>query len=147
MAASTTFLGFDYGEKVIGVAVGSLHTRSAQPLTTVRVLGREPDWAVIGREIEAWKPAALVVGLPSNMDDTPNPLTRAARRFGNQLRTRYNLPVHMVDERLTTLYAKRDLYDAGIPGRRHKRHLDRLAAQHILQSFLDEHGASRQSDT
>ncbi len=136
--ASQTFLGFDYGEKAIGVAVGSLHTRMAQALTTIRVLGREPDWMAIGREIEAWKPAALVVGLPSNMDGTPNPLTRAARRFGNQLHTRYNLPVHMVDERLTTLYAKRDLYDAGIPGRRHKTHLDRLAAREILQSFLNE---------
>jgi putative Holliday junction resolvase len=137
--SAATFLGFDYGGKVIGVAVGSRFSRSAQPLGTVPVLGKEPDWAAIGKLIQAWKPQAFVVGLPLNMDGSANPMTRAARRFGDSLRTRYNLPVHMVDERLTTLSAKRDLYDAGVPGRRHKRHLDRLAAQQILQAYLNEH--------
>ena len=136
--AMQTFLGFDYGEKVIGVAVGSTHTRAAQPLNTVSVPGGEPDWKVIDRLVADWRPTAMVVGLPLNMDDTPNPMTRAARRFGERLKARYNLPVHMVDERLTTLSAKRDLYDAGIPARHHKRHLDRLAAQSILQSFLND---------
>jgi putative Holliday junction resolvase len=136
---ATTFLGFDYGGKVIGVAVGSRHSREAQALATARVLASgEPEWAAIDSLVGEWRPAALVVGLPLNMDGSRNPMTRAARRFGNALRTRYNLPVHMVDERLTTLSAKRDLYDAGMPGRQHKRLLDRLAAREILQSFLNE---------
>lgn len=136
--AAATFLGFDYGGKAIGVAVGSLHSREAQALATLRVAASgEPDWAAINALVAEWNPAALVVGLPLNMDGSRNPMTRAARRFGNDLRTRYNLPVHMVDERLTTLSAKRDLYDAGIPGRQHKRHLDRLAAREILQSYLN----------
>ena len=134
-----TFLAFDYGEKVIGTAVGSTHTRSAQPLGTISVARSEPDWTGIDRLVADWRPSALVVGLPLNMDDSPNPMTRAARRFGERLKARYNLPLHMVDERLTTLSAKRDLYDAGIPAKQHKRHLDRLAAQSILQSFLNDY--------
>jgi putative Holliday junction resolvase len=138
MTAARTFLGFDFGEKFIGVAVGSDFTRQAQPAATVPAHAAGPDWGIIDRLVSDWRPAELVVGLPLNMDDSPNRLTRAARRFGNELKARYNLPVHMVDERLTTLSAKRDLYDAGIPARHHKQHLDRLAAQAILQSFLND---------
>ncbi|OGI44264.1 MAG: Holliday junction DNA helicase RuvA [Candidatus Muproteobacteria bacterium RIFCSPHIGHO2_01_FULL_65_16] len=133
-----TFLGFDYGEKYIGVAVGGEHSRLAQPLTTVRCGKTAPDWRRLSGLIAEWKPDALVVGLPLNMDGTENPLTRAARRFGNRLKDRYNLPVHMVDERLTSRAAQHTLYEAGIPARRHKESLDKLAAQTILQAFLDE---------
>lgn len=132
------YLGFDFGEKFIGVAVGSGFSRQAQPVAAVAAHANGPDWAGIDRLVAEWRPAELVVGLPLNMDDTPNRLTRAARRFGDGLKARYNLPVHMVDERLTTVSAKRDLYDAGVPARHHKRHLDRLAAQAILQSFLND---------
>ena len=132
------FLGFDYGEKFIGVAVGGSHTRSAQPLTTVPAAGGEPDWRRVTALIEDWRPQALVVGLPLNMDASPNPLTRAARAFGQRLKDRYNLAVHMVDERLSSRAAKQTLYEAGISARRHKPHLDKLSAQLILQAFLDE---------
>lgn len=135
------YVGFDFGGKFIGVAVGSTHSGMAQPVGTVRVsANKTPDWDHIGRLIAEWKPHALVVGLPLNMDDTEQPMTRAARAFGERLRERYNLPVHMVDERLTTRVAKDVLYDAGVAGTRHKRHLDKLAAQTILQSFLDSQG-------
>lgn len=132
-----TFLGFDYGDKVIGVAVGSTHSGLAEPLTALPG-GRRTDWTRMDQLIEQWRPDALVVGLPLNMDGSENEMTAAARRFGNRLKARYNLPVHMVDERLTTREAKGVLYAAGIPGRRHKRRLDKLAAQAILQAFLHE---------
>jgi putative Holliday junction resolvase len=132
-----TFLGFDFGGKIIGVAVGSSHSRQAQSLTTVRGGRNTLDWDRISRLIREWQPQTLVVGLPLNMDGSDNPMTRAARQFGNRLKDRYNLPVHMVDERLTTQAAKHILYEAGIPGRRHKRRLDPLAARIILQAFLD----------
>ena len=132
------FLGFDYGGKFIGVAVGSTHSGLAQPVATVRVnANREPDWEQIARLVAEWRPHALVVGLPLNMDGTEQTMTRAARAFGDRLRERYNLPLHMVDERLTTRAAKDQLYAAGIAGTRHKQHLDKMAAQTILQSFLD----------
>jgi putative Holliday junction resolvase len=132
-----TYLGFDYGEKYIGVAVGRLPPCLAQALDTVAVRNRNPDWTHISRLVEEWKPDALIVGLPLNMDDSENPMTLAAKKFGNRLRGRYNLPVQMVDERLTTIAAKNILLEAGVPVKRHKSKLDKLAAQAILQAFLD----------
>lgn len=134
-----TFLGFDYGEKAIGVAVGGLQSGLAQELDTVRYGRAGPDWRHISRLIEQWQPQALVVGLPCNMDDSPSAMTQAAARFGNRLGTRYNLPVHMVDERLTTVAARNVLSASGVPVRRHQARLDKLAAKLILQAFLDEH--------
>jgi putative holliday junction resolvase len=96
--------------------------------------------------MEEWKPDALVVGLPLNMDGTENRLTRAARLFGNRLQARYNLTVHMVDERLSSRSATDTLFEAGIPLKRHKQKLDKLAAQTILQAFLNERGAELERD-
>lgn len=136
--AGNHLLGFDYGEKTIGVAVGNTQTRQAHPLTTLRVVRGQPDWGAVAALVEEWRPVALVVGLPLNMDGSDNPVTPAARKFGNRLRGRYNLPVHMVDERLTTRNARTDLVDAGVSVKRHVSLLDKLAAQTILQSFLNE---------
>jgi putative Holliday junction resolvase len=133
------YLGFDYGERTIGVAVGSKDTGLAQPLTTIHVGKKGPDWISIGKLIDEWQPAALVVGLPIKMDETDNPVTSLARKFGNQLKARYNLAIHMVDERLTTIEAKHRLQEAGVairPGTKPK--IDEMAAQTILQAFLDE---------
>ena len=70
--AARTYLGFDYGEKFIGVAVGSTTSGRAQPLATVRVTrGGEPDWDALTRLVGEWRPQALIVGLPLNMDGTP----------------------------------------------------------------------------
>lgn len=136
---SRTFLGFDYGEKHTGVAVGSTFTGTAQPVTVLTANGDEPDWTAIDRLIAEWKPHGLVVGLPLNMDGSRNRLTRAARAFGESLRARYNLPVHMADERLSSRAATDTLLEAGVPLKRHKHQIDKLAAQTILQAFLNEH--------
>jgi putative Holliday junction resolvase len=145
--SARVFLGFDYGGKYIGVAVGSTASGLAQPAATVRVsASRAPDWGEITRLVNDWRPHALVVGLPLNMDGSEQRMTRAARAFGDRLRERYNLPVHMVDERLTTRAAKDVLYAAGIAGTRHKQHLDKVAAQTILQSFLDGQGEQKNKD-
>jgi putative Holliday junction resolvase len=133
-----TYLAFDFGEKYLGVAVGSRFTREAQPLTTLKVPRGGVDFATLDRLLAEWKPAGLVVGLPLNMDGTANRMTRAARTFGAHLKERYNLPVHMVDERLTTRAAVDSLLEAGVPLKRHRRSVDRLAAQTILQSFLNQ---------
>ncbi len=135
---ATTFLAFDYGKKYIGVAVGSRFSRLAEPVTTLRGSAENPDWTRLSRLIEEWKPDALVVGLPLNMDGSPNPMTKAARAFGQRLQDRYNLPVHMVDERLSTYTAREILNEAGVPMKRHKAKLDQIAAQTILQAFLNE---------
>lgn len=136
---NSTFLGFDYGEKHIGVAVGSSHTRTAQPIGMLQGGRGSPDWPRVSEFVSQWQPTALIVGLPLNMDGTENAMTRAARRFGNRLRDRYNLAVHMVDERLSSRSAKDALFEAGVPAKRHKRKLDTLAAQAILQSFFNDY--------
>jgi putative pre-16S rRNA nuclease len=133
-----TFLGFDYGKKHTGVAVGSRHSGSAQPLAVLTARAREPDWAQIGKLIEAWRPQALVVGLPLNMDGSENAITQAARKFGAALQARYNLPVHMVDERLSSRAATDMLLEAGVPLKHHKHEIDKRAAQTILQAFLND---------
>lgn len=138
-----TFLGFDYGEKHIGVAVGSTHSRTAQALTVLHSGKGSPDWHRISALIEEWRPEAMVVGLPFNMDGSASAMTRAARRFGDQLKDRYNLAVHMVDERLSSRIAKGILFEAGVPPKRHKQKLDKLAAQTILQAFLNDHASDK----
>lgn len=133
-----TFLGFDFGKRHTGVAVGSRTSGAAQPLALLTARAGEPDWTEIGRLIAEWQPEALIVGQPLNMDGSPNPMTRAARAFGDALKARYNLPVFMVDERLSTRAATDMLLDAGVPLKRHKRQIDKRAAQTILQAFLDD---------
>ncbi|MET0014939.1 MAG: Holliday junction resolvase RuvX [Sedimenticola sp.] len=129
-----TLLGFDYGPSKIGVAVGQTLTGSASPLDTLRSVQEKPDWEGISRLIKEWKPEALVVGLPFNMDDTEAEIAPRARRFARQLEGRYHLPVHMADERLTSLEAKRQL------GRKPKKieELDAIAAKLILETWLSE---------
>ena len=138
-----TILGFDYGRRRIGVAIGQTLTRTAAPLATVGTVHDEPDWTAIGALIEQWQPAALVVGLPLHMDDSPHALTDAARGFAAGLEQRYRLPVHLVDERLSSVEAEQQLVAAGRGGKRHTRAgkgvVDREAAQVILQSWLHQH--------
>ncbi len=132
MSAARTLLGFDYGLKRIGVAVGQELTGTASALTTVAARDGKPDWDAIGRLMDEWRPDAVVVGLPLNMDGSDHELSRRARRFGNQLHGRYNLPAHFIDERLSSLEA-----EALLKGRsRRKEDIDKLAAQVILETWL-----------
>ena len=124
---------FDYGKKRIGVAIGQRLTGTATPLETVAVRNGRPDWKRIESLILEWRPAALVVGHPLNMDGTSQTMTAAADRFARKLSGRFGLPVHRSDERLSS-------FEAGErTGRRHD--LDAVAAQVILESWLAEHPA------
>jgi putative Holliday junction resolvase len=135
---SGTLLAFDFGEKRIGVAVGNTISATAQPLTTLRDERNEQRFAAIAALIREWQPAALVVGLPCNDDGTPHELTRLCRRFANRLKGRFDLPTILVDERYTSAAASSQLNEAGIRGIKQKPLLDQVAAQQILQAYLDE---------
>lgn len=102
-------LGFDFGMKYIGVATGQLITKSASPLTCLRATDGIPDWQEIQQLIDDWRPTLLLVGKPLNMDDTTQQVTHCAQKFANRLQQKYKLPVHMVDERLSTWEVRQDL--------------------------------------
>ena len=142
MTAGRTFLGFDYGERRIGVAVGQSITGTATALSTVSVRGGEPDWVSIDGIVADWKPDGLVVGEPLHMDGRTQPMTRHARRFRHALRSRFGLPVHAADERLTTVEARAELAGRGAfrgADARRRHELDHpVAARIILESWLGE---------
>ena len=136
-----TLLGFDFGLRKIGVAVGQTVTGSATALTTLRSRGERPDWAGIEALVREWQPSAAVVGLPFNMDDTEEAWSPRIHRFARQLEGRFRLPVHLVDERLTSIEARRQLAER--PGAKHSRGdnhhaVDALAAALILETWLSE---------
>ena len=140
MASPTTALAFDYGLRQIGVAVGQTLTGSARPLTVIRARDGQPDWQDIADLIAEWRPGLLLVGLPLNMDGSESEFCGRARKFARRLHGRTGLAAKMVDERLTTREAKsRD-------GHRESYRddpIDNLAAQIILESWLNEPDAVR----
>lgn len=137
---AASYLGFDFGNKKIGVAVGQLTTQTASPLQTLRSLNQVPNWQEIEQLIKEWQPVGFVVGISRQHDGSDNPITPRMRKFCRQLEGRYQRPVYQVDESLSTYEAKQLLFD--------ELHLragklwevqDQLAAQLILQSWLNQH--------
>jgi putative Holliday junction resolvase len=142
MTPPQTFFGFDFGLKRIGVAVGQTLTGSASPLGVVTSRAGEPDWEAIGRLVAEWRPAALVVGLPYNMDLSEQEMTAHARRFAEELARRFPLPVHTVDERLSSREAEAQLKERRQQGRRRvtREDIDGAAACVILESWFNTRG-------
>lgn len=130
-----TLLGFDYGTRKIGVAVGQTLTGTATPLETLQLVNQQPDWVRIAHLIDEWRPEALVVGLPLDLDDSETDATTPARRFSRQLAGRFSLKVYLADERFTSFEARDRL------GHKAKRweEYDAMAAKLILETWLDEH--------
>lgn len=125
-------MGFDYGEKRIGIAVGQTLTGSANAVQTVRQHNQIPDWTSIGKLIEEWQPDQLIVGLPLNMDGSEQTLTHRSRHFAKQLTQRYDIPVGFADERLSTREAARDYEQRSEP----KEGRDAVAAKVILEGWM-----------
>ena len=113
LEAINSVLGFDFGTKKTGVATGQSITATAAPLAPLAMRDGIPDWLVIERLLKEWQPQALLVGLPLNMDDTESELSHLARKFARRLHGRFNLPVFMVDERLTSRAARELLAEIG----------------------------------
>jgi putative Holliday junction resolvase len=132
-----TVLAFDFGEKRIGVATGETMLKVAHPLTTINAEKNEVKFVQIANIIQEWCPALLVVGLPMHMDGESHLLTQLSKKFAQRLEGRFNLPVVMVDERLSSVEATRNLSEAGVKGIKQKAMLDAVAAQSILQSYFD----------
>jgi putative Holliday junction resolvase len=128
-----TLLGFDFGTQHIGVAVGQSITGTATALCTVNVRNKRPDWDRISELIDDWHPDALVVGLPLHADGSDSGTTTVVRKFAQQLGERSRLPVHIMDERLSS-HAAKQLQHQDKTGR--KADIDAIAAMIILQNWL-----------
>ncbi len=132
-----TYLGFDHGMRRIGVAVGQDLTRTARPLQTLGAVDGVPDWKALSVLITQWQPDGLVVGIPYRLDGSAQEMTRAAQRFARRLHGRFRVPVHFMDERLSSAEAQSLLGGSGpARSRRPDGELDQVAAQLILQSWL-----------
>lgn len=131
---SVTLLGFDPGERHIGVAVGETLLGTAQPLEVLAAQHGEPEWSKVKALIDMWQPERLIVGVPYHADGSESRSTTAATRLANRLQGRFTLPVETVDERLSSYEAEQRLTTRD---RRHdplKVHSE--AAAVILETYL-----------
>jgi putative Holliday junction resolvase len=132
-----TLIGFDFGSRRIGVAVGETSTRIASPLAAIEGEANEARFDAIGRIVSEWRPAGFVVGVPRHSDGSEHAVARLAEKFARRLQARYGVPVAFVDETLTSAEAESSLRGSRTRAGR-KSDVDALAAALILQSYLDE---------
>jgi putative Holliday junction resolvase len=128
-------LAFDFGLKRIGIASGDTLTREPAPRPAANSGDSGPDWDAIAREVRALAPQILVVGAPYNADGSEGSMSAAARRFAAELERRFALPVHMVDERFSSLEASEALKARRASGQRRRvqrADIDSAAAAVIL---------------
>jgi putative Holliday junction resolvase len=139
-ANTDTYIGFDFGNKKIGAAVGQTTTRTASPLQTIRSIKQNPDWSIIGKLIQEWQPAGIVVGISRQDDGSDNPITPRMLKFCRQLEGRFRLPVYHQDETLSTFEAKQLLFDEiNVSAGKLWEVQDQLAAQLILQTWFNNY--------
>jgi putative Holliday junction resolvase len=132
-----TVLAFDFGTRRIGVAVGELSTGLAHPLTVVHGERSDARFAAIAALVSEWRPSRLLVGVPVHADGAEHAMTTRAQRFARQLEGRFGVPVIGIDERHTSRAAAEALSDAGVSTRAQREVRDAMAAQIMLQTWLD----------
>ncbi len=131
-------LGLDVGDKTIGVAVSDGLGLTAQGLCTIRRTGYTKDFARLRAIVDEYGADRFVVGLPKNMDGSLGPQADKVMLFVKRLKEAFGLPVTLMDERLTTAFAQRTLIEGGVSRAKRKKVIDMLAAQTILQLYLDK---------
>ena len=132
-------LGFDFGMKRIGVALGNILMNHARPLETLAAKNGVPAWDRVACLIREWHADLLIVGIPLNLEGKEQNITLEARFFAQSLQARFELPVDLVDERLTTVEARQRLFDRGGYSHLVKSEVDAYAAEIIVEQWLAEH--------
>jgi putative Holliday junction resolvase len=130
-------MGLDYGDRNIGVAVSDAFGWTAQGLETVQKRRDGGELTRIAEIVKEHEVTEIVVGLPKNMNNTIGPRGEISMAFAEQLQQTLNLPVHLWDERLTTVSAERTLLEADVSRKKRKLVIDKMAATLILQNYLD----------
>ncbi len=137
MSARTALLGVDTGTVRIGLAISDPDRKIAFPLTVYERSGRERDAAYFRAVIEKERVGGLVIGLPVHTNGQEGVKALEAREFGTWLGTLCGLPVIYWDERFTTVEAESAMWAAGLTHKRRKERRDKVAAQLLLQAYLD----------
>ena len=132
-----TLIGFDFGERRIGVAVGETGTGIANPLGAIDAAANDARFREIEKLVNEWRPAAFVVGRPRHADDSEHAVAKLAEKFARRLHAKYHVPVVMVDETLSSATAESHLRGTRA-GAKKKGDVDAVAAAIILQSYLDD---------
>jgi putative Holliday junction resolvase len=127
-------LGIDYGQRRIGLAMAQ--GTMAFPFRTLEKSTRDRLFADLMAIIESEGVQAIVLGLPLDMEGAETLTTRQTLNFRDSLARRTDLPIHLVNEALTSFDARERLREAGVPQHRHKEMLDQMAAVCILESYL-----------
>lgn len=131
------WMGLDYGDRTIGVAISDPLGWTAQGLEVIRRRSPEQDLEHLKKIIDQHEVHGIVVGFPKNMNNTLGERAEISMRFAETLKEAFQLPVHLWDERLTTVSAERTLLEADVSRKKRKLVIDKLAASFILQNFLD----------
>ncbi len=134
-------IAFDVGEKRIGVAISDPLNITAQGLETIEKKNTEAVFAKIKSLIEEYSVGKIVIGMPYNINGTKGPAVKSIEEFATLLKKEiaFDIEVETVDERLTTAQGERMLLEADISRKKRKKSIDRIAAQLILQTYLDSH--------
>ncbi len=135
-------LALDFGRRRIGVACGDTLSRTARPLAGIANAAAGPRWDAVDSLMREWQPTLIVVGLPYNVDGSESGMSAAARGFAGEVERRYALPVHLVDERYSSLEAETRLRSERESGMRKRRvakgDVDAAAACVILERWFTE---------
>ncbi len=142
MASQIRILGLDLGEKRIGVALSDALGLTAQGLTVLTRQNRELDLDQVVALVKKHEVQEIVIGLPRHMDGRLGAGAEEVMLWVQELQERLGLPVHTIDERLTTLQAERVLLEADVSRRKRRKVIDKMAAGLILQAYLDSRGHS-----
>lgn len=136
-------LGLDVGSKTVGVAQSDQLGWTSSSVEIIRINENQGEFGLdrLGEIIAEKKATGIVIGLPKNMNNTEGPRVDASRRYGQMVLERFGLPIDYQDERLTSVEANRLLIEeADLSREKRKKVIDSLAAQLILQNYLDKKG-------
>ena len=136
-------LGLDVGSRTVGVACSDLLGWTAQGVEIIRINEDKEQFGLdrVGEIIQEKQPTGVVLGLPKNMNNTEGPRVEKSREYGKMVEDKFHLPIDFIDERLTTVQAERMLIDeADVSRKKRKKVIDKIAAEMILQNYLDAKG-------
>jgi len=140
MTTTGRVLGLDVGNVRIGVAVSDPLGIIAQPHSVIRSTGIEQDMEAVRALVAEKEVVRIVVGLPLNREGKPGPQAEKVLAFVEALRATLGVDVVTQDERFSTAAAERMLIEANVRRKGRKQVIDKIAAHHILQTYLDRHG-------